>query len=204
VQKIDFSLTSVSGLAQLPQQPASYTAMITAYLTPAFAPKRARAVRAQRSSMLVAAGFQLGDVLSGSGGGSSDGGTNAAASNGECANVLLGVVRDFKGRGASAAGDASDDFEGPFWGSGPTVGLVSTLFINGNLAVDLGGLHAQATGSVSLDAQASPFGIVTSGTYNLDLFQADRHSKRHESLIRELRHGTPRRHGALNALCICL
>jgi fibro-slime domain-containing protein len=90
---------------------------------------------------------------------------------------LLGVVRDFKGRGASAADDASDDFEGPFWGSGPTVGLVSTLFINGNLAVDLGGLHAQATGSVSLDAQASPFGIVTGGTYNLDLFQADRHSK---------------------------
>ena len=44
-------------------------------------------------------------------------------------------------------------------------------FINGQLAVDLGGLHSAATGSVMLDT----LGLTKGTDYPLDLFQAERH-----------------------------
>lgn len=50
------------------------------------------------------------------------------------------------------------------------------VFINDRLAVDLGGLHPSATGSVDLDAQASELGIAKGKVYRLDLFHAERHS----------------------------
>jgi fibro-slime domain-containing protein len=50
------------------------------------------------------------------------------------------------------------------------------VFINKKLAVDLGGLHPQATGSVSLDAQAQQLGITPGHIYPLDLFHAERHT----------------------------
>ena len=49
------------------------------------------------------------------------------------------------------------------------------VFINGHLAVDLGGLHAAATGVVNLVAKAETFGLSIGSTYNLDFFHAERH-----------------------------
>jgi fibro-slime domain-containing protein len=51
------------------------------------------------------------------------------------------------------------------------------VFINHKLAVDLGGLHFPEGGAVDLDAQAGTLGIVKGGSYDLDLFHAERHSK---------------------------
>jgi fibro-slime domain-containing protein len=49
------------------------------------------------------------------------------------------------------------------------------VFINGHLAVDLGGLHGPESGSIDLDGSAAAFGITKGNTYNLDLFHAERH-----------------------------
>jgi fibro-slime domain-containing protein len=50
-------------------------------------------------------------------------------------------------------------------------------FINGHLAVDLGGVHGAAAGSVTLDAaHATTLGLTNGGTYMIDLFQAERHT----------------------------
>ncbi len=50
------------------------------------------------------------------------------------------------------------------------------VFINNKLAIDLGGLHPQASDSVSLDAAAKELGITVGNAYNLDLFHAERHT----------------------------
>ncbi|HVZ74988.1 MAG TPA: fibro-slime domain-containing protein [Polyangia bacterium] len=52
------------------------------------------------------------------------------------------------------------------------------IFINGKLAVDLGGLHTADTGAglVDLDASAAALGITKGNVYPLDLFHAERHS----------------------------
>jgi fibro-slime domain-containing protein len=50
------------------------------------------------------------------------------------------------------------------------------IFINGKLAVDLGGLHPQATGLADLDQMAATLGIDKGKSYPLDLFHAERHS----------------------------
>lgn len=47
-------------------------------------------------------------------------------------------------------------------------------FINGKLAVDLGGIHGPIEGSVDLDGRAAEFGIEVGNVYTLDLFQAER------------------------------
>jgi fibro-slime domain-containing protein len=50
------------------------------------------------------------------------------------------------------------------------------IFINGKLAVDLGGLHKEIQGSVALDQAAVGLGLEQGKSYNLDLFHAERHS----------------------------
>ncbi len=50
------------------------------------------------------------------------------------------------------------------------------VFINGKLAIDLGGLHPAKTGSVDLDEQADDLGIEKGKTYRLELFHAERHT----------------------------
>ena len=50
------------------------------------------------------------------------------------------------------------------------------IFINGKLAVDLGGLHEDTIGAVNLDQSASALGITPGNVYSLDLFNAERHS----------------------------
>jgi fibro-slime domain-containing protein len=50
------------------------------------------------------------------------------------------------------------------------------VFINGKLAIDLGGLHPVEIGTVDLDAVAGTVGITPGKVYTLDLFHAERHS----------------------------
>ncbi len=50
------------------------------------------------------------------------------------------------------------------------------VFINGKMAVDLGGLHPRMLGTVSLDASASMLGLQKGNVYSLDLFHAERHT----------------------------
>jgi fibro-slime domain-containing protein len=52
------------------------------------------------------------------------------------------------------------------------------VFINGHLAVDLGGVHGATDGSVTLDAaHATQFGLTDKGMYSIDMFQAERFAK---------------------------
>jgi fibro-slime domain-containing protein len=50
------------------------------------------------------------------------------------------------------------------------------VFINGQLVIDLGGVHATQTDHVDLDARADSLGLKKGGTYPLELFQAERHA----------------------------
>jgi fibro-slime domain-containing protein len=50
------------------------------------------------------------------------------------------------------------------------------VFMNGRLAIDLGGLHPALQGMVNLDMAAGTLGITKGNTYALDLFHAERHT----------------------------
>ena len=51
------------------------------------------------------------------------------------------------------------------------------VFINGRLAVDLGGLHPPKSGSILLDtAAATTLGLIVGGNYELSVFHAERHT----------------------------
>jgi fibro-slime domain-containing protein len=50
------------------------------------------------------------------------------------------------------------------------------VFINGKLAVDLGGVHGAMEETADIDALASALGITPGGTYPLDVFHAERHT----------------------------
>ena len=50
------------------------------------------------------------------------------------------------------------------------------VFINGKIAVDLGGLHPRMLGTIDLDASAAALGIQKGNVYSLDLFHAERHT----------------------------
>ena len=49
-------------------------------------------------------------------------------------------------------------------------------FVNGHLAIDLGGVHGAESQSLDLDAQAATLGIVKGTQYPLDIFTAERHT----------------------------
>jgi fibro-slime domain-containing protein len=51
------------------------------------------------------------------------------------------------------------------------------VFINGKLAMDLGGLHPQANGTIDLDASATALGISKGNNYSMELFHAERHTQ---------------------------
>jgi fibro-slime domain-containing protein len=50
------------------------------------------------------------------------------------------------------------------------------VFVNGKLALDLGGLHAEVTGTIDLDQAAVNLGIAPGNVYSMDLFHAERHT----------------------------
>lgn len=50
------------------------------------------------------------------------------------------------------------------------------VYINGKLAVDIGGVHGQASRSVNLDEQAEALGLVEGESYALNFFFAERHT----------------------------
>jgi fibro-slime domain-containing protein len=50
------------------------------------------------------------------------------------------------------------------------------VFINGKLAVDLGGVHGALEETANIDALAPVLGISVGGTYPLDVFHAERHT----------------------------
>jgi fibro-slime domain-containing protein len=50
-------------------------------------------------------------------------------------------------------------------------------FINGQLVIDLGGVHGASSASITLDAAtAASLGMVDGGWYSIDMFQAERHT----------------------------
>jgi fibro-slime domain-containing protein len=50
------------------------------------------------------------------------------------------------------------------------------VFINGKLAIDLGGLHPAASDTIDLDQAAATLGITKGNEYSLELFHAERHT----------------------------
>ncbi len=50
------------------------------------------------------------------------------------------------------------------------------IFVNGQLALDLGGLHSPQRATIDFDAQAAELGITPGGEYNMDIFHAERHT----------------------------
>jgi fibro-slime domain-containing protein len=51
------------------------------------------------------------------------------------------------------------------------------LFVNGKLAIDLGGLHQPKSATVDFDARAAELGMRVGETYPMDIFHAERHTK---------------------------
>lgn len=49
------------------------------------------------------------------------------------------------------------------------------VFINGRLAIDLGGVHGRESATVDLDAKREALGIEVGGEYTMDIFHAERH-----------------------------
>lgn len=49
------------------------------------------------------------------------------------------------------------------------------VFVNGKLALDLGGIHGVETGTIDFDARAKELGIEVGKKYKLDVFHAERH-----------------------------
>jgi len=50
------------------------------------------------------------------------------------------------------------------------------VFINGKLAIDLGGVHQAEDASVDIDASAKELGLVLGQVYPFDMFQNERHT----------------------------
>jgi fibro-slime domain-containing protein len=50
------------------------------------------------------------------------------------------------------------------------------LFVNGRLAIDLGGLHQPASQTLDLDQRAGELGITPGHMYTMDIFHAERHT----------------------------
>jgi fibro-slime domain-containing protein len=50
------------------------------------------------------------------------------------------------------------------------------IFVNGKLALDLGGMHGAEEGTIDFDAQAAALGITPGNSYSMDIFHAERHT----------------------------
>jgi hypothetical protein len=103
-------------------------------------------------------GYKLGaSIANGLDGGLPGGGTG----NDNCGNILVGVVRDFKGRSQPGG---HPDFEGPLYGNDITPGLVGT-----SIDVDLKPIYAsQCEEGHPSPAPTCPFGPETTTKANFD------------------------------------
>ena len=52
------------------------------------------------------------------------------------------------------------------------------VFVNNNLALDLGSVHEPMTATINFDAMAATLGLTGAGTYNMDIFHAERQTTR--------------------------
>jgi fibro-slime domain-containing protein len=50
------------------------------------------------------------------------------------------------------------------------------VFVNKKLALDLGGLHPQSTGTINMDTMAGTLGLTKGTAYDIELFHAERHT----------------------------
>jgi fibro-slime domain-containing protein len=50
------------------------------------------------------------------------------------------------------------------------------VFVNGKMALDLGGLHPPREGTIDFDAAAEDLGLEVGETYSMDVFHAERHT----------------------------
>jgi fibro-slime domain-containing protein len=50
------------------------------------------------------------------------------------------------------------------------------IFLNGKLAIDLGGTHSALSATVDLDADAAKLGLTKGNSYAMDIFHAERHT----------------------------
>jgi fibro-slime domain-containing protein len=50
------------------------------------------------------------------------------------------------------------------------------IYVNGKLALDLGGMHLPIAATIDFDKQAVELGISPGGTYQMDIFHAERHT----------------------------
>ena len=50
------------------------------------------------------------------------------------------------------------------------------VFINGKLAIDIGGIHVASTDTIRLDERARDLGLAVGNVYTMDLFGAERHA----------------------------
>lgn len=50
------------------------------------------------------------------------------------------------------------------------------IYVNGKLALDLGGMHVPIAATIDFDKQAAELGISPGGTYQMDIFHAERHT----------------------------
>jgi fibro-slime domain-containing protein len=50
------------------------------------------------------------------------------------------------------------------------------IFVNGKLAMDLGGMHGPVEGVIDFDAQRAELGIAVGNVYRMDVFHAERHT----------------------------
>jgi fibro-slime domain-containing protein len=48
------------------------------------------------------------------------------------------------------------------------------IFVNDELAIDLGGVHAPMTMTINFDARAAELGLTAAGSYNMHIFHAER------------------------------
>jgi fibro-slime domain-containing protein len=49
-------------------------------------------------------------------------------------------------------------------------------FFNGQVGIDIGGVHGAESEAINLDAKAAAFGLTKGSKYPLDVFQAERHT----------------------------
>jgi fibro-slime domain-containing protein len=64
------------------------------------------------------------------------------------------------------------------------------VFINGNLAIDLGGMHTSQSKTVNLDDSSATLGITRGQSYSLALFNAERHTTASHCKIQTTMHFT--------------